>query len=178
MEKNALYSAIIYIASCPAYAASSGFETYGDIGQFALPALAAGIAWYNNDNEGLNELGYSLFSTTATVTLLKNTMNSTRPNGGSKSFPSGHTAWAFSGASYIQIRYGWEHGLPAYLAAGAVGWSRVESNNHYWRDVIAGAVLATGLSYVFTSPHKAKQFAFYPKVMEGNAKGVGITFLY
>ncbi|MFB2862491.1 phosphatase PAP2 family protein [Aeromonas sp. MdU4] len=178
MKKKALYAAaIIYGASCSAYA-SSGFETYGDIGQFAIPAIAAGISWYKDDTEGLKEFGYSLLSTTATVELLKNTVDSTRPNGGSKSFPSGHTAWAFSGASYLQMRYGWNYGLPAYLAAGAVGWSRVESDNHYWRDVIASAVIATGFSYVFTSPHKEQRLAFYPTIMEGDAKGIGFSYIY
>lgn len=157
--------------------ASSSFEQYGDIGQFAIPAIAAGISWYQDDDEGLKQFGYSILSTTATVAVLKNTIDATRPNGGNKSFPSGHTAWAFSGASYLQVRYGWNYGLPAYVAAGAVGWSRVQSDNHYWRDVIAGAAIATGFSYLFTSP-KGAQLAFYPTLMEGDARGIGISITY
>ncbi|WP_310597255.1 phosphatase PAP2 family protein [Aeromonas aquatica] len=157
--------------------ATSAFETYGDIGQFAIPAVAAGISWYQGDYDGLEQFGYSLLATTATVEILKNTVDATRPNGGSKSFPSGHTAWAFSGASYLQMRYGWGYGLPAYVAAGAVGWSRVESDNHYWRDVIASAAIATGFSYLFTTP-KGPQLAFYPLLMEGDAREIGVSLTY
>ncbi|MGY3892912.1 phosphatase PAP2 family protein [Aeromonas enterica] len=177
MQKSILCAAVLCGFSGTVYA-SSTFETYGDIGQFAIPAIAAGISWYQDDYEGLKQFGYSFLSTTATVEVLKHTVDATRPNGGSKSFPSGHTAWAFSGASYLQMRYGWSYGLPAYVAAGAVGWSRVESDNHYWRDVIASAVIATGFSYLFTSPRNGQQLAFYPTMLEGDAKGVGVTFTY
>ncbi|MGL6369367.1 phosphatase PAP2 family protein [Aeromonas hydrophila] len=176
MKKGVFCAAIICGLSSYSHA-SSTFETYGDIGQFAIPAIAAGISWYQDDNEGLKQFGYSILSTTATVTVLKNTVDATRPNGGNKSFPSGHTAWAFSGASYLQVRYGWSYGLPAYAAAGAVGWSRVHSDNHYWRDVIAGAAIATGFSYLFTSP-KGPQLAFYPTIMEGDARGIGVNITY
>jgi membrane-associated phospholipid phosphatase len=57
------------------------------------------------------------------------------------SFPSDSAAVAFSAASFLQIRYGWSYGLPAYAVAGFVGWSRVESGRHYWHDVLAGAAL-------------------------------------
>ncbi|MOA60857.1 PAP2 superfamily protein [compost metagenome] len=67
--------------------------------------------------------------------------------------------------------------MPAYVAAGAVGWSRVESDNHYWRDVIAGAAIATGFSYLFTTP-KGPQLAFYPLLMDGDARGIGVSLTY
>jgi membrane-associated phospholipid phosphatase len=177
MKKHILCVAIICVISNQAQA-SSTFEKYGDIGQFAIPAIAAGISWYQGDYDGLKEFGYALLSTTATVEVLKHTVDATRPNGGDMSFPSGHTAWAFSGASYLQMRYGWSYGLPAYVAAGAVGWSRVESDNHYWRDVIAGAAIATGFSYLFTSPKSGTQLAFYPTIMDGDARGIAVSFTY
>ena len=176
MNKKIVLAAVISSFFSPVYA-SSAFETYGDIGQFALPAIAAGISWYKDDYEGLKDFGYSLVSTTATVEILKNTVDATRPNGGSKSFPSGHTAWAFSGASYLHMRYGWSYGLPAYLTAGAVGWSRVESDNHYWRDVIASAVIATGFSYVFTTPYD-QQLVFAPGIMNDGAQGILMSYRY
>ena len=39
--------------------------------------------------------------------------------------PSIHSAVAFAGASYIQRRYGWKFGAPAYALAVDVGWSRI-----------------------------------------------------
>lgn len=149
--RRTLVCAIIMAGHIHSAHAKDAFETYGNIGQFAIPAIAASISWYKDDYDGLKQFGYGLLSTTATVEILKYSVDATRPNGSPHSFPSGHTAWAFAGASYLQMRYGWEYGLPAYIAAGAVGWSRVESNNHYWRDVIAGAAIATGFNYIFTT---------------------------
>jgi membrane-associated phospholipid phosphatase len=37
--------------------------------------------------------------------------------------------------------YGWTVGLPAYVAAGLVGASRIQQNKHFLSDVIAGATV-------------------------------------
>ncbi|CCN70547.1 putative Phosphatidic acid phosphatase type 2/haloperoxidase (fragment) [Vibrio nigripulchritudo SFn118] len=50
----------------------------------------------------------------------------------------------------MQFRYGSAYGIPAYGAAALVGYSRVDANHHYWRDVIAGMALATGVQYAVT----------------------------
>lgn len=176
MKKYLLFT-IISCSTLNQSQASNSFETYGDIGQFAIPVIAASISWYKDDYEGLKDFGYSFLATTATVEVLKNTVDATRPNGGSKSFPSGHTAWAFSGASYLHMRYGWDYGLPAYIAAGAVGWSRVDSDNHYWRDVVASAVIASGFSYFFTTPYEQK-LAFAPGIMFDGSQGILMNYQY
>ncbi|MCH7372172.1 MULTISPECIES: phosphatase PAP2 family protein [Aeromonas] len=176
MKRTLIYVAMMVSHVGSTHAAST-FETYGDIAQFAIPAIATGISWYKGDYEGMKELGFGVLSTTATVEILKFSVDATRPNGSPHSFPSGHTALAFSGASYLQMRYGWSYGLPAYIAAGAVGWSRVTSDNHYWRDVIASAVIATGFSYAFTSPYEQK-LAIYPGLLEDGAQGVLVSFRY
>jgi len=157
--------------------AKSAFETYGDIGQYALPALAAGFSWYQGDTEGLQQFGYALGSTVVTVEVLKHTVDATRPNGEEQSFPSGHSALAFSGAGYLQMRYGWGYGVPAYLAAGAVGWSRVSAHEHYWRDVIAGAAIAVGFDYLFTTP-SGQQFSLYPAILDDEAQGVVFNYQF
>ena len=72
------------------------------------------------------------------------------------SFPSGHTSAASSGASFIQKRYGWQCGIPAYLAASFVGWSRVEADQHYIEDVLAGAAIGFVGTYIFTENYKEK----------------------
>ncbi len=72
---------------------------------------------------------------------IKYALDETRPNGANRSFPSGHTASAFFGAEYIRQNYGPWAGLPAYAAAGWVGYTRVYSQHHYWHDVFAGALL-------------------------------------
>jgi membrane-associated phospholipid phosphatase len=79
---------------------------------------------------------------TAVVTWgLKEVTDETRPNGEPDSFPSGHTSIVFAGAEFLRKQYGWSWGVPAYLAAGFVGWSRVYTDHHYTHDVIAGAAI-------------------------------------
>jgi len=77
-----------------------------------------------------------------------------RPNGGGKSFPSGHTSSAFQGASFVHQRYGLKYALPAYLGAAYVGYSRVKSDNHHVEDVIAGAALGIVTNLYFTRRHQ------------------------
>lgn len=123
-------------------AASEAFTTYGDVTRYALPAAAAVLALSHDDTEGLKQLVASGAVTLGVTYALKYAVDDTRPNGGRRSFPSGHAAWAFTGAAYIHHRYGWQWGLPAELAAAAVAVSRVDGDYHRWRDVIASAVIA------------------------------------
>ena len=65
-----------------------------------------------------------------------------------KSFPSGHTSFAFASPSYEFYRYGLKSSIPGYIAASMVGYSRVHGKRHHWRDVIAGALLAQLNAYL------------------------------
>lgn len=127
--------------------AGETFTTYGDIGRYALPAGAAILSLSQNDAEGFKQLLASGAVTLSATYALKYAVDDTRPNGGRRSFPSGHTAWAFTGAAFIHQRYGWAWGVPAELAATAVAVSRVDGDFHRWRDVIASAVIAHASAY-------------------------------
>lgn len=81
---------------------------------------------------------------------LKYAIDAERPNGGGQSFPSGHTASAFMGAEFIRKEFGWGWGVPAYAAAGWVGYTRVQSHNHYWRDVLGGALIGIASNHDFS----------------------------
>ncbi|MDA3896418.1 MAG: phosphatase PAP2 family protein, partial [Desulfobacteraceae bacterium] len=125
----------------------------GDILQLAIPAVAWGSTFAYGDSEGRNQFYKSAAACLAITHGLKFAVGEQRPNGHSKdSFPSGHTSASFFGASFIQRRYGWKFGAPAYLLASYVGWSRVETKAHYVHDVLAGAAIGVVCSYLFTTP--------------------------
>ncbi len=59
------------------------------------------------------------------------------------SFPSGHAAITFAGATVLQQHLGWRAALPTYSIASYVAISRLHDNRHYLSDVVFGA--ATGV---------------------------------
>jgi membrane-associated phospholipid phosphatase len=150
-----LFSLLLLIFISPDFTqASDDIEQAGNIMQVLIPVTAYGFTYRMDDEEGRNQF-YKLFFTTFGITYgLKFTIDKKRPNGGSQSFPSGHTSTAFSGASFIQKRYGWKYGVPAYMAASFVGWSRVKTDDHYVEDVLAGAAIGVISSYYFTEPYR------------------------
>ncbi len=80
-----------------------------------------------------------------TVYALKHTVHSTRPDGtDNHSFPSGHTAIAFCGATVLHKEYGrvspWIS-VAGYTVATATAVDRVRRNRHHWGDVVAGAAI-------------------------------------
>lgn len=129
-------------------------ETAGDILAYGLPVIAAGMTLYFKDGEGALEFGKSGLLTLALTQSLKYTVNERRPKGGKYSFPSSHTSCDFFSAEFMRERYGWKVGIPAYAAALFVGYSRVEAKAHYTHDVLAGAVIGIGSSWIFTKPYK------------------------
>lgn len=95
------------------------------------------------------------------TTLLKTTIDRARPFvtypddihkhsvAGSKSYPSGHTSMAFAAATSISLQYPkWYVIAPAFIYASGVGYSRMYLGVHYPTDVLAGAVLGAGSSFV------------------------------
>lgn len=136
--------------------ASDQMDIAGTVVLATVTTAAYGSTFLYDDEEGRNQF-YKVFLTTmGTTYALKLTVDKDRPNGDSMSFPSGHTSTAFSGASFIQKRYGWQYGIPAYLAASFVGWSRVEADQHYIEDVLAGAAIGVAGTYIFTESYKEK----------------------
>ena len=91
------------------------------------------------------------------VPVLKKTTGRSRPNAdqgatdfnpfsGGESFPSGHTAEAFTIAASIAENYHrpWISGL-SYGVAGLVGYARMEHDAHWLSDVTAGAFIGIGV---------------------------------
>jgi membrane-associated phospholipid phosphatase len=142
------------LSTAPTYAKSS-LEKSGDIIHLLLPATALSATLIiENDYEGSWQLIKTGVVSRLTVEGLKFAVDKDRPDAsGNDSFPSGHTADSFAAATFIQQRYGWKWGVPAYITATFVGYSRVESDKHFIEDVIAGAAIGIISGFYFTEPY-------------------------
>ena len=113
---------------------------------------AAATTWYNGC-----ELASSWLLTTAVTMGVKDIVKRPRPwkryageleclqQVPSYSFPSGHTALSFATATSLSLVYPkWYVAVPAFLWAGAVGYSRMYVGAHYPSDVVTGAVIGVG----------------------------------
>lgn len=127
-------------------------RTAGDWLQIGIPAFALGRAHGLGDSEGVRDMGHGILTNMLATQSIKIATDQTRPDGGKLSFPSGHTSAAFQGAAFLHRRYGWHEAWPHYLAAGFVGYSRVHARRHHWRDVIGGAAVGIGSSWLTTTP--------------------------
>lgn len=131
--------------------AGDGSAKAGDLLAAGLPLVAAGLSLERDDLTGLWQLLKAEGTTVVLTQGLKVATHETRPNGrDDKSFPSLHASVAFAAAQYLQVRDGWTYGLPAYLAAGLVAYSRVHAHEHSTKDVVAGALLGASASTYFT----------------------------
>ena len=130
-------------------------ETSGRVLMFALPAAGGAYALYKDDREGLFQIGASVVSAYGVSFLLQQVVKEERPDhSGWDSFPSDSTAIAFAAASSIQVRYGWDYGLPSYAIAAYVGYSRVHADRHDWGDVAAGAVIGAVAGWLLTDRYE------------------------
>ncbi len=162
MEKLKSTYILIALFCCFQVKAQSRIEKIGDYGLYSLPVVAFSTALIEKDKEGIYMFGKSFLLNTAVTFGLKELIKKERPNKENfKSFPSAHTSITFQSAAFIQKRYGWKYGIPAYTVAAYTGFSRVHAKKHFVEDVVVGAGIGILSSYLFT--HKKKQttsFAF------------------
>lgn len=139
----------------------------------SLPVSILVIGYLKNDstikNKGLFIAGATIMSGVITLGI-KSAVKRERPHltypeidaeeeeGGSYSFPSGHTSIAFSSATALSIVYKkWYVVFPSYVWAGTVAYSRLHLGVHYPSDVIMGAIVGAGSSLL--SHHINKMIA-------------------
>ncbi len=130
-------------------------------GAVALGVIGAGFIKHDStiENKGI-VIGSSLAIAAGITTGLKYAVNRKRPfvtypiidkamNAGSPSFPSGHTSDAFATATSFSLAFPkWYVVAPSFLWACSVGYSRMDLGVHYPSDVLAGAVIGAGTSYL------------------------------
>ena len=88
------------------------------------------------------DMAQALIVNSTYTEIFKRAVGRQRPDlSDNKSFPSGHASNAFALATVANAHFGLKVGIPAYLAAGAIGLARVDMNKHNLSDVVAGATL-------------------------------------
>jgi hypothetical protein len=90
-----------------------------------------------------------------------------RPDGSNRmSFPSGHAAVTFAGATVIERHLGWRKSLLGYAIASYVASSRLHDNRHYLSDVVFGAAVGSiaGRTVVH---HASDYWVFTPATVPG-----------
>ena len=112
------------------------------------------------DYRGFVYMGLHNVVSSGTTKMLKSGIDQSRPGDqDNNSFPSGHTNTAFLGAAFLQQRYGSAWGLPSYVSAIIVGWSRVYANKHYANDVITSASIAMLSAWAIVPPYDTERAA-------------------
>lgn len=157
----------------------------GDFFQWFLPAAAFGSTFFVRgpdgkmwDKEGTWQSLKSIGSTVITTQALKEITEKIRPRSftGSTvsaiSFPSGHTSAAFSGAAFINTRYGPWWGVPSYAAALFTAYSRVQASAHFLDDFTAGAAIGLMYNWLWVTPQSwSGKFAIAPIALD---EGTGL----
>ncbi|RYY15614.1 MAG: phosphatase PAP2 family protein [Chitinophagaceae bacterium] len=151
----------------PSSPGSDFWQVTGHSAYYLPVSIAAGSVGYGllSKNKDLRRRGYELvisIGISAVITQsLKYTVDRTRPADKypnevfvtkpvhGKSFPSGHTTIAFATATTLTLQYKkWYIAVPAYLWAGAAGYSRLYAGEHYPSDVLSGALIGVGGAYL------------------------------
>ncbi len=150
-----LFSFLFLINTNKFYAQKSTIQTAGDIGLIIIPVAALSTTIIKGDKKGTWQFTKGFLLNQAITLGLKASINKTRPDFSDKnSFPSGHTSTSFQGASFIHKRYGFKYSIPAYAVAGFTAFSRIDSNKHDGIDILAGADIGIGSTYLFTTPYQ------------------------
>lgn len=128
-----------------------------------VPVIVMGVGLLQKDANTQRKaivIGASLVASSGITYVMKKVVDRPRPfvtypdinkltTAESPSFPSGHTSIAFGAATSLSLEYPkWYVIAPSYLWAGTVGYSRMHLGVHYPSDVLAGAVIGAGTSFV------------------------------
>lgn len=131
------------------------------------------------DWTGLKQGAFSAVTALGVTYGLKYAVHKRRPDGSDMhSFPSGHTSSLFTNAAFVQRRYGWMWGIPAYAIAAYVGWGRTYAKKHNWWDVLAGAAIGAGSAYIYTRTYIKDIKLDIAPVSDGQNMGVFLSLQF
>lgn len=135
----------------------------------AIPTSLATYGYFKKKEKWIKDavfVGSSIIEAGLLSSSLKAVINRTRPYKDNtsiikrssvhgSSFPSRHTALAFSLATSLSIKYPkWYIIAPSALWATSVGIARINQGVHYPSDVLSGAVIGIGCAFINTYVNK------------------------
>lgn len=141
--------------------------------QVAFLLAMYGWSYYQEDEELLEFsrlMSRSMTVAGLSAVAIKLIAQTERPSdswfGGKYGFPSGHTTTSFALAATIEEYYGPQYGIPAYMLAGLIGWSRIDQRDHDLSDVVFGMFLgyAIGKSISGRELRGDSRIEFFPWV--------------
>jgi len=146
----------------PAVLLTTSVQEWLSIGTMYTEALL--LTW------GIKELGKNLFPRFRPYTYFPGAPEEDLKEGDfQRAFPSGHTALAFTAASfntyvfnsyYPESPWGLTVGLISYSLAGGTGALRIASGNHHLSDVLTGAALGTLSGILVPWLHRSSPFSW------------------
>ncbi len=151
----------------------------GDVMAAVTPLASLATVIVFQDWQGLKQGAFAGATSFAVSYGLKQLVDKERAEGSNNnSFPSMHTSIAFTGATFLYRRYGWELGVPACIIASYVGWSRTHAKKHDWWDVAAGAAIGIGSGFLYTRPFSGKYNLSISPVMSNQHMGVYASLMF
>ena len=116
---------------------------------FHLGAAELGLKCESSFAERTVRATLAYASQTAICYTLKTLIREERPDGSrDNSFPSAHTAAAFTDAELVRSDYGNGPGSAFYACGIYVAAMRVQHRRHWWWDTVAGASIGVASVYI------------------------------
>ena len=116
---------------------------------FHLGAAELGLKCESSFSERAVRATLAYATQTAICYTLKSFIREERPDGSRyNSFPSAHTAAAFTGAELVRSDYGNGPGSAFYACGIYVAAMRVQHRRHWWWDTVAGASIGVASVYI------------------------------
>lgn len=149
------FLSLITAISCLGQTESNQYKRYhgdgiDDVLQYTPMAAsfllkAVGVKCRSSWEQRLYKSGTSFVLCAGSTYLLKHSIHKMRPDGtDNESFPSGHTAVAFCGATVLHKEFGktspWIS-VAGYTVATITAADRIRRNRHHWEDVATGAAI-------------------------------------